>query len=273
MPEKKIVSAKDAKKGDYSKAVSKDTSNLRQENRKKNAMKFRIPAIILWVLALGCEALAVHLFNILPSDNMVWLFVVLGADALFVIVGSLLWKKANHISPCTSDSKIVCFLQNQLGVIMALIAFIPIGILVLKGNKNLNAKTKKILVSVIAILLVGSVGASIDYSPATPESVEAAELAASASGEFTGTVYWTVFGKSYHLDPECQALSRSTVIIEGTLQEALDANKTDPCDFCAAGDKAKEQAAYQTEAESETVEKAEEASEDTSETTEDSGTN
>ncbi len=268
MPEKKIVSAKDAKKGDYSKAKNKDTSKLRSENRKKNAMKFRIPAIILWVLALGCEALAVHLFNILPADNMVWLFVVLGADALFVIIGSLLWKKANHVSPCTSKSKAVCFLQNQLGVVMALLAFIPFGILVLKGNKNLNAKTKKILVSVIAVLLLGSVGASIDYNPATIESVEAAELSASASGEFTGTVYWTVFGKSYHLDPDCQALSRSSVIIEGTMQEALDANKLDPCDFCAGGDIAKETAAI-AEANAEADEAQEEDTADEADTADD----
>ncbi len=270
MPEKKIVSAKDAKKGDYSKAKNKDTSTLRSENRKKNAMKFRIPAIILWVLALGCEALAVHLFNILPADNMLWLYVALGADALFVIIGSLLWKKANHVSPCTSKSKVVCFLQNQLGVIVALLAFIPFGLLVLRSDKNLDAKAKKILVVVVGVLLLGSVGASIDYNPATIESVEAAELEASATGEFTGTVYWTVFGKSYHLDPDCQALSRSSVIIEGTMQEALDANKLDPCDFCAGGDIAKEAAAI---ADSEAEEAEAETDTEEAETTEDTTTN
>ncbi len=240
MANKKIVSAKDAKNKDYSKAVEKETANLRSKNRKKNSMKFRIPAVILWVLAIGCEAAAVWMLNL---NNMTWLYVALGADALFVIVGSLLWKKANHVSPCTSKSKAVCFLQNQLGVIMALVAFIPFGIILLKGAKNVDVKTKKILAVVVGVLLLGSVGASIDYTPATPESVEAAELVASASGEFGGTVYWTRFGKSYHLDPECSTLSRSTILIEGTLEEAFEQKRFDPCDVCAGGDIAKEQAA------------------------------
>ena len=254
MAKKNFVSAKDAKKGDYSKGTSKDTSTARTEGRKKNAMKFRIPAIILWVLAIGCEAVAVWMLNL---NNMTWLYVALGVDALLVIIGSLLWKKANHISPCTSKSKAVCFLQNQMGVIAALLAFIPFGIILLRGAKNVDAKTKKILAVVVGVLLLGSVGASIDYTPATPDSVAAAELVASASGDFNGTVYWTEFGKSYHLDPECSTLSRSTNIAYGSIEDAFELKRNDPCDICAGGDLAKEEAAkliQEAEAAGESVE-------------------
>ena len=51
--------------------------------------------------------------------------------------------------------------------------------------------------------------------------------------EYSGdTVYYTRFGKSYHLNPDCQALKNSSVIFEGTIQDALDAGRHDPCDFC-----------------------------------------
>ena len=49
--------------------------------------------------------------------------------------------------------------------------------------------------------------------------------------------YWTKYGHSYHFSLECQTLrnSKRENIYSGTLQEALDANRTDPCDFCADG--------------------------------------
>lgn len=45
-------------------------------------------------------------------------------------------------------------------------------------------------------------------------------------------VYWTSNGKSYHYSKDCPRLSRSKIINQGTLQEAIDIGKSDPCDFC-----------------------------------------
>jgi competence protein ComEC len=45
-------------------------------------------------------------------------------------------------------------------------------------------------------------------------------------------VYWTPNGKSYHYSKNCSTLSRSKTILSGTLQQALDAGKTDPCNVC-----------------------------------------
>ncbi len=47
--------------------------------------------------------------------------------------------------------------------------------------------------------------------------------------ENSKTVYWTPNGKSYHTTKDCSTLSRSKVILEGTIKES---GKTDPCDRC-----------------------------------------
>lgn len=61
----------------------------------------------------------------------------------------------------------------------------------------------------------------------------------STTNEITGslfkTAYWVNSGKSYHFTQDCPSLSRSTNIKSGTLQDALNAGKTDPCNNCAGG--------------------------------------
>lgn len=61
----------------------------------------------------------------------------------------------------------------------------------------------------------------------------------SITNEVTGslgrTAYWTSGGRSYHFNRNCPSLSRSRNISSGTLQDALNAGKTDPCNNCAGG--------------------------------------
>lgn len=61
----------------------------------------------------------------------------------------------------------------------------------------------------------------------------------STTNEITGSLsraaYWTPNGKSYHFSETCPSLSRSRDIKSGTLQDALNAGKTDPCNNCANG--------------------------------------
>jgi len=45
-------------------------------------------------------------------------------------------------------------------------------------------------------------------------------------------VYWTSNGKSYHYSKDCPLLQKSKTINQGTLQEALDIGKSDPCNYC-----------------------------------------
>ena len=112
-------------------------------------------------------------------------------------------------------------------MIASVICFLPIVILLL-ANKDLDGKTKKIVTVVAAIALVLASLFSIDFNP-----VSAEELAEAQQTVGNGSVYWTQFGKSYHLDPNCHTLMRSSKVYQGTIEEAFEANRTDPCDFCA----------------------------------------
>ncbi len=46
---------------------------------------------------------------------------------------------------------------------------------------------------------------------------------------------WVPNGKSYHFTKDCPTLRRSKTILEGSVQNALSAGKTDPCNICAGG--------------------------------------
>lgn len=72
----------------------------------------------------------------------------------------------------------------------------------------------------------GTSSAQTDAVQAAPESVE---QNVEPQGD---TVYWTPNGKSYHNNSECSTLSRSKTILSGTIDEAMAAGKTDPCNVC-----------------------------------------
>lgn len=59
------------------------------------------------------------------------------------------------------------------------------------------------------------------------------QTTADITGPLSKTSYWTSGGKSYHFNRNCPSLSRSKNVHSGTLQDALDAGKKDPCDNCA----------------------------------------
>ncbi len=258
---KKIISASDAKKGKPAakkpaktsepkkvKEVEKDqdvendeedekeivkVSNSKTPAKKKSAKGLRTGAIILWVLAVLFEIVAIYMLNIAETTPAIIAIVL---DAICCISGSLLWKKANRITPTRSKNKFVAFIWNQMGVIACLIAFIPLGLFLLLKADKIPPKMKQIIAVIASVAFLGSTAASIDYNPPTPESVAMAEAEAAAQdADFDGNVYWTRWGKSYHLDPDCSSLSRSTELITGTLEEAFEAKRNDPCDFCAGG--------------------------------------
>ena len=82
------------------------------------------------------------------------------------------------------------------------------------------------MVAVLALIIASLF--SIDFGP-----VSAEDLAEAQQTVGPGSVDWTRFGKSYHLDPDCHTLQNSAVVYQGTIEEAFEANRTDPCDFCA----------------------------------------
>ena len=67
-----------------------------------NATGLRVGAVILWLVAVVFEVLAIALFMekllVLPQIQPLYKAIAaLVVDAICVIIGSTLWKKANHI--------------------------------------------------------------------------------------------------------------------------------------------------------------------------------
>lgn len=212
----------------------KRTTAVVSAANKSSATTKRILSVILWIAALASEIGAILILNgtwYLPEDkNMYFLIGLVIADLILVVIGALLWKGANRLDPPSKKNKFTFYLWSQMGLIAAIICFLPLIILLLK-NKNMDAKTKKIVSIVAAVALVIAALLSVDFSPTSSEDLAAAQELAMEVGD--GTAYWTQFGKSYHLDPNCQTLLNSSTIYSGTVEEAFAANREDPCDFCA----------------------------------------
>jgi uncharacterized protein YacL len=156
------------------------------------------------------------------------------ADLVFAIVGSLLWKKSNRLDPASEKNKIKFFVQNQLGLIISIIAFLPLVILIFT-NKNMSGKQKGVVgvIAVIAMLIAGVTG--IDFNPPSQEQYleQTKEVESLTNG--VNHVYWTKSGKSYHLYQDCSYINsaRTNEIFEGTVAQARELkNITDLCDRC-----------------------------------------
>jgi len=198
-----------------------------------NATGLRIGAIILWVLAIAFEVLALMVvlgkLNLSFMPSLTQLIILLILDLACVIIGSQLWKKANHIRPASEKNPLTFWLWNNMGLIVCVIAFVPF-VIILLTNKNTDKKTKAIatVVAVIA-LLIGGV-ASYDFNPVSVEQQQAAINAISDD------VYWSPFGHVYHTHDDCQALNHSDQLTYGTVEQAIAAKRTRLCSFCAKRD-------------------------------------
>ena len=202
---------------------------------KKRATTRRIRAIVCWVVAIAFEVIGIlQLTNVINwfsgLELSTFLIICIVLDLIFVIIGSLLWKKANHIDPISEENKTKFWLWNNLWVILSVIAFLPLIILVFT-DKDLDKKSKK-LVGLIAIAALAIAGlTSYDYNPVSSEQLERAEkevLQVSPSG----TVYWATYSKKYHVDKDCPAFSNSETVYEGTVRDAYERWLTDPCRRC-----------------------------------------
>ena len=202
---------------------------------KEGAKPRRICAVILWVLAIACEIVAVlNIFNKLTLPDKLgqatWLVILIVLDLIFVVCGSLLWKKANHIDPYSEKNKTAFWTLNNLGTLLSVLAFLPLIIFVLT-NKDMDKKSKTIVTAVAAIAMIIAGVSSYDFNPVSLEQLEHAEKEVqSVSGN--NIVYWAPHSKKYHVDPDCPAFSQSETVYEGTVKQAYEHNLTDPCRRC-----------------------------------------
>lgn len=208
--------------------------NVRPAPAKGNAGGLRAGAVILWVAAVVFEILAVLVLfgkitlTFMPVMYQLIAFLVL--DLVCVIIGSQLWKKANRIAPASERNKTKFWLWNNMGLIVAIFAFVPL-IVLLATNKDLDKRTKVVCVIAAAVALLIGGAASIDYDPVSQEQLSTAEYVLGDT-----EVYWAPFGKVYHTHEDCQALNNSETLTVGTVDQAIAANRTRLCSFCARRD-------------------------------------
>ena len=201
----------------------------------KRATCKRIWAIVCWVIAIAFEVIGIlkltEVINWFSGlDITTFLIICIVLDLIFVIIGSLLWKKANHIDPASEKNKTKFWLWNNLWTILSVIAFLPMIILIFT-DKDLDKKSKWLVGSIAIIALAVAGLASYDWNPVSMEWLERAEkevLQVSPSG----TVYWAEHSKKYHVDQDCPAFSRSETVYEGTVRDAYERWLTDPCRRC-----------------------------------------
>ncbi|MCL2331867.1 MAG: hypothetical protein FWC54_00020 [Actinomycetia bacterium] len=206
---------------------------------KGKAMRNRLIALVLWALAIGTEAFAIFYLLKHTSMNlfMLWLIVALVVIGALALGGSLLWKQANRYDPAHKSDKVRFFVQNQLGAIITIIAFLPLIILIFL-NKDMDGKQKGIAGAIAIVLMLAVGAASIDWNPS---SVEQYTQQTAAVKNLTGAdqVFWTAHGTKYHLYDDCSAINKdaTTEIFKGTVgtafAECKGLNKDDPlCQFC-----------------------------------------
>lgn len=245
---KKSASSTSTKKKPTSAALKAAVIQLEEQEtgKKKNTVILRVLAFVLWALAalamycpqIGDMNLPFGAVRMLFLNCVVECVVDIIVAGVLCVIAALLWKKANHIHPTKSSNKFVQIVWNQLGVIMAGIIMAPLAIIMIVKNDELEEKTKKIVAAVLAVVFIAASAGSADYHPVTQDEVDQIIEEASEDG-YTGDTYWTKYGRSYHFSLECQSLRHTDEgnIYSGTLEEALESNRTDPCDFCALGDK------------------------------------
>ncbi len=218
---------------------------------KAKANTFRWIAVALWVLAIAAEA--VGIFWLLRQREVVggdgelvrdpdtgllqsqgattqfpqWAFLaLLGLLVLIAalsITGSILWKRANRLDPARRSDTVRFFVQNQLGAIIAVVAFLPLIILIFL-NKDMD-KGQKATAGVVGIVLaVIAAVVGIDFDPPSVEQYTADQ---SAVIQLLGKdeVVWVDGGQVYHVCDEVPDIQTGSEKRTGTTAQAVEAGK------------------------------------------------
>lgn len=218
---------------------------------KKRATLFRGIAAGLWALAIAGEAVAI--FWLLRQREFVgedgalvrdpdtgllreqgvtaqfpqWAFIALLIALVLIaalsITGSVLWKKANRLDPARRSDTTRFFVQNQLGAIIAIVAFLPLIILIfLNKDMSKGQKTTAGIVGIVLAVLAAVLGTSF-----SPPSVEQYTADQSAVIQLLGAdeVVWVDGGAVYHVCDEVSAIQTGSEIRTGTTAEAIEAGK------------------------------------------------
>lgn len=219
---------------------------------KSKATTFRWIAAVLWAIAIAAEA--VGIFWLLrqrvyvgedgtlvrdpdtgllqeqgvtaqfPQWAFITLLVLLVVIAALAITGSILWKKANRLDPARRSEKLRFFVQNQLGAIIAIVAFLPLIILIFL-NKDMD-KGQKATAGIVGIVLaVVAAVIGVDFNPPSVEQYTADQ---SAVIQLLGKdeVVWVDGGSVYHVCDEVSDIQTGSEKRTGTTAQAVESGKS-----------------------------------------------
>ncbi len=218
---------------------------------KSKATTFRWIAAVLWAVAIASEAVAIFWLlrqrdyvgedGVLVRDPdtgllsdpgvtaqfpqwaFITLLVMLVVIAALSITGSLLWKKANRLDPARKSETLRFFVQNQLGAIIAIVAFLPLIILIFL-NKDMD-KGQKATAGIVGIALaVLATVIGVDFNPPSVEQYTADQ---SAVIQLLGKdeVVWVDGGSVYHVCDQVSDIQTGSEKRTGTTAQAIEAGK------------------------------------------------
>ncbi len=138
--------------------------------QKGAATRLRLFAALSWIVAIGTEIAGIVLLRQHKFDhgNLPLLIGLLVAIAVFAIAGSLMWKAANKQDPASKSEPVKFFVQNQLGAIITVLAFLPLIVLIFM-DKDMDPKNKKIAGGIGVVLAAGATLIGIDFNPPSTE--------------------------------------------------------------------------------------------------------
>lgn len=140
------------------------------QGQKSAATRLRLFAVIAWIIAIAGEVAAIVLLyrHTFDHGNLGLLIGILVGIAIFAIAGNLLWKAANKQDPASRADGFKFFVQNQLGAIITLIAFVPLVVLIFM-DKDMDPKNKKVAGGVGAVLAIIAALIGVSYKPPSVE--------------------------------------------------------------------------------------------------------
>src|SRR4051812_15303316 len=138
--------------------------------QKSSATRLRLFAALSWIVAIGTEIAGVVLLRQHKFDhgNLPLLIGLLVVIAVFAIAGSLMWKAANKQDPASKSEPTKFFIQNQLGAIITIIAFLPLIVLIFM-DKDMDPKNKKIAGGIGVVLAAAATLIGVDFNPPSVE--------------------------------------------------------------------------------------------------------
>jgi hypothetical protein len=134
------------------------------------ATRLRLFAALAWIVAIGGEVAGIVLLfrHTFDHGNLPLLIGILVGIAIFAIAGSLMWKAANKQDPARASDPARFFIQNQLGAIITVIAFLPLIVLIFM-DKDMDPKNKKIAGGIGAALAVAATLIGVSWKPPSVE--------------------------------------------------------------------------------------------------------